>query len=97
MKKLTKIAALVTLMTVGVSANAFWGSDRNSGWGNDGFGDASGDFSMSFGMSANGSGRGYGRGYDRGYDQGYYNPYGYAPYGYGQPTAAPVSAKAEPK
>ena len=41
-------------------------------------------------MNARGNGRGWGRGYDRFNAYGYNAPhYGYTPYGYGAPVAAP--------
>lgn len=66
------------LVTVSVSANAWWGGGpwNNGGWGDDWFGDGAFDFNI----SARGRGNGWGR-----YDD-YYGPYGsqgYAPYGYG--------------
>ena len=103
MKKITKIAALVVLMAVGTTANAWWGNPGYySNGGDDWFGDGYGDFSMNFSMG----GSGWGRGYGRGYDYGYYHPYAYGPYGYGNPwgygyspvaPTAPMVPKAESK
>jgi len=86
MIKIVKIAALVAMASVSVTASAWWGGgpwgggpgygNGNGNWMDDWMGDGYGDFNMNM------SGGGHGRGYNR-YNNAY--GYGYGPYGWGGP------------
>ena len=95
MKKIIAIAALVAAATVSTSASAFWNNGSNNGFGSFPFNGMSDMFGMNeVNFSAKNQSRfnGYGYGHPTANYAGYQAPaYGYAPYGYGAPVAAPVA------
>jgi hypothetical protein len=95
MKKIIAIAAIAAATIVSTSASAFWNNGSNNGNGSfpfNGMGDMFGMNEINFSATNNVRANGNGYGHPTANYAGYQAPvYGYAPYGYAAPVAAPVA------